>query len=187
MPDRLAAAAVRVVARDGFDVLSVRTVAREADVAPGTVQHHYPSRSRLLLAAFERTVVAVAARVGPIDPGEPTLPLLRRLLLEALPLDEQRHDECVVWIALTAAAVSHPELAEAHRRATLMLRGTLVAWLTEARRTGEVSTEVDPERSARLLAAVLDGLTLEGVAGTAPDQLVVVLDDMLERCLAPGP
>lgn len=186
MPQRLAEAAVRVVARDGFDVLSVRTVAREAGVAAGTVQHHYRTRSLLLLAAFEATVARVAERVGQPDPGQPVRPLLRRLLREVLPLDTQRHEECVVWVALTAAAVSHPELADVHARGAALLRSTLTQLVGEARRRGEVGAGRDPDQTALLLAAVVDGLTLQGVAGSAPAEMSEVLDRALDLALGPA-
>lgn len=187
MPQRLAEAAVRVVARDGFDVLSVRTVAREAGVAAGTVQHHYRTRALLLIAAFEATAVRIADRFELPVVGQPIRPVVHRLLREVLPLDAQRHEECVVWVALTAAAVSHPELAEVHRRSAAMLRHVLAELVTEAQRTGEVAAERDADATARLLAAVVDGLTLQGVAGSAPAEMGAVLDRAVDLTLGPEP
>jgi len=182
----LAEAAVRVVARDGFDVLSVRTVAREAGVAPGTVQHHYATRERLLLAAFELTVEVLESRVGSSTPEEsappePVRQHLRRLLREALPLDEQRRQECVVWVALTAAAAAHPELAQAHREASLLLRTTIQEIVRAAVERGELAASVDPVESAEVLAAVVDGLTLQGLS---PDTDVAALGAAFDHSLA---
>lgn len=77
----MADAAIRVVAEHGLDQLSVRTVAREAHVAPGTVQHHFPSRALLL----ERT--------GPNTSG---LTALRKGLRALLPVDRARREEAIV-------------------------------------------------------------------------------------------
>jgi AcrR family transcriptional regulator len=182
---RLAEAAVRVVARDGFDVLSVRTVAREAGVAPGTVQHHYASRERLLLAAFDFTIDLLKNRIGAPALDEPVRPHLRRLLREMLPLDEQRRQECVVWVALTAAAASHRELADAHREASVLLRTTIRESLVAAHERDELSSDLDPGATAEVLAAVVDGLTLQGLSpATDTDALGAAFDRALETLLA---
>jgi AcrR family transcriptional regulator len=188
-PRRLAEAAVRVVARDGFDVLSVRTVAREAGVAAGTVQHHYATRERLLLAAFDYTVEVLENRIGSSAPSgaaldEPIRPHLRRLLREMLPLDEQRRQECVVWVALTAAAAAHPELSDAHRKASLLLRTTIRGIVSAGVDRGDLPDGLDPAEAADTLAAVVDGLTLQGLsAATDTAALGVAFDSALDLLL----
>src|SRR4051794_26057886 len=87
---RVAAAAVSVVARDGFDELSVRAVAREAGLSGGAVQYHYATRERLLLAAFQHTVGSITDRIAATDLSGPLPVVLRRLCREALPLDGRR-------------------------------------------------------------------------------------------------
>ena len=59
----IAEAAIRVIAQQGFDVVSVRTVAQESGISPGTVQYHYKTRRDLLLAALERSVERQTQRV----------------------------------------------------------------------------------------------------------------------------
>ena len=164
-PERLAEAAVTVVARDGFDVLSVRTVAQEAGVAAGTVQYHFPTRARLLQAAFDHTVAAITARVENAEPrpGSPFADELGRFLRELLPLDERRRRECTVWIAFSAAAVVDPELRRRHRDAVAMIRTALAEVIAAGRAEGQVAPSVDPELAAGVLGAVVDGLTLQGL------------------------
>jgi len=166
--ERIAAAAVTVVARDGFDVLSVRTVAREAGVSGGTVQHHYATRNVLLLAAFAHTVGAISARLAATDLAGPVQQVVARLCEQALPLDDERRRECIVWIALSAAAPTHPDLARQHRSAVSALTSALASIVGGARAAGELPESCDPDSAAAVLVAVVDGLTLHGVCG--PDQ-----------------
>ncbi len=181
---RVAAAAVSVVARDGFDALSVRTVAREAALSGGAVQYHYATRSHLLLAAFELTVRSITDRLMGTDLQGPVATVLGRLCREALPLDAERHRECAVWVALSSAAAAHPELAAQQARALTTLRGWFAATITAAQATGELSDRVQPRRAARILAAVLDGLTLHGITGSqTPHELVTTLDDTIALVL----
>jgi AcrR family transcriptional regulator len=74
----IADAAIRVVARQGLDRLSVRNVARQAGVAPGTVQHHYRTRAQLLDAAQAIVWIAFAAAAA----ANPSLARRHRAVVE---------------------------------------------------------------------------------------------------------
>ena len=54
--DRLADAAISLIARDGLTALSVRRVAAEASLSGGTVQHHFPTKDELYREALAATV-----------------------------------------------------------------------------------------------------------------------------------
>ncbi len=186
-PMKIAEAAVDVVARGGFDRLSVRTVAQAAGVAAGTVQHHYSTRTQLLLAAFDHTIAAVSARITITEVDESLALQLGRLLRQILPLDDQRMRECLVWVTLCAAAPHHPELADSHARAVGLLRSSLIDLLHEARQSGRLDPTVDPAAAAGVLAAVVDGLTLQGLAGaTTRSHLTSVLDVAIALTLSAG-
>lgn len=182
---RVAAAAVAVVARDGFDVLSVRTVAREAGVSAGTVQHHYPTRTLLLLAAFAQTVRTITDRLTVADRSGTFPVVLGQLCREVLPLDPQRRREGIVWVTLSAAAANHPELAAEHRTAVRALLDALTEWIADVRMAGQVDPSVDPPSAAAMLVAVLDGLTLHGIVGSQPPStLTATLDRAISLVLA---
>ncbi len=184
-PGRLAEAAVTVVARDGFDVLSVRTVAREAGVAAGTVQYHFPTRAHLLQAAFDHTVGAITARVDGARPrpGAPFAEELGRFLRELLPLDERRRRECTVWIAFSAAAVVDPELRRRHRDAVGLIRTGLAEVIATGRDEGLVPPSVDPDLAAGVLGAVVDGLALEGLTAEGAGPSTTILEHAIAATL----
>lgn len=175
-----------VVARDGFDVLSVRTVAREAGLSGGAVQYHYATRAQLLLAAFAHTVQTITGRLASIDAEGPVAVVLGRLCREALPLDAQRHRECVVWAALSAAAASHPELAAEHAKALRALTEVFVSAISAAGAVGELDSAVDPPVAAAVLVAVLDGLTLHGVSGSRGAEALTATLDAAIGLVLPG-
>ena len=67
----IAAALIRVVAEQGLDAVSIRTVAREAGVSIGSVQYHFATKDDLLLGAYERAIDNVVARAALFpDPEE---------------------------------------------------------------------------------------------------------------------
>jgi AcrR family transcriptional regulator len=108
--DDLTDALLRVVVDRGLDAVSIRTVAREAGVSIGAVQHHFPAKDDLLLAASARAIDQVVARAADL-PTEPAA-YVRALLRELLPLDAQREAELRVALVFTARSVHSPRLRE---------------------------------------------------------------------------
>ena len=89
--DRILAAATRVFARHGFFGAQVADVAREADIAAGTVYLYFRSKDDLLASIFDRTMAAAiaegrAALAGIHDPEE-RLRRIARLHLARLGAD----------------------------------------------------------------------------------------------------
>ena len=157
---RIADAAVAVIAARGYEGLSVRSVAARAGLTGGAVQHHFPTRAALLEAAFKATAQGLAARVGAAAAGRGAKELLLELGEEALPLDERRRAEGIVWLVLSAASATDPGLAVLHRAAVRAVIDALTTVLAD-----EPRLRSSPSSTARTFAAVLDGLTLQGVSG----------------------
>lgn len=59
-PEPLLDAALRVIEREGIDALTVRAVAHEAKVSPGTVSYHFDSTDELLERALEHGAGQIA-------------------------------------------------------------------------------------------------------------------------------
>ena len=78
-------ATIAIIAEEGFDRVSVRSVAARLGVAPGTVQYRSPSRRTLLTDALVRSVQRQAGRVvsHEVDSAQPET--LVRALAELLP------------------------------------------------------------------------------------------------------
>lgn len=79
-------ATIAIIAEQGFDRVSVRSVAARLGVAPGTVQYRSPSRRALLTEALVRSVQRQAERVAShqVDPSVPES--LVGVLAELLPI-----------------------------------------------------------------------------------------------------
>lgn len=160
---RIADAAIRVIAKDGFDTVSVRSVAARAGLAPGTVQHHFASRDDLLSGALARISERQFVRIRALPPASVAADRLRLALREILPLDEARREEAIVWLAFSAAAPTRPTLTDVHRVGVELMRGMIRARLREDSGLGLLRPGVTIEREVILLAAVVDGLLLHGV------------------------
>ncbi len=166
--DRLADAAISIIARDGFDALSVRRVAREAAVTGGTVQHHYPSKVDLTVAALDRTVSRQAHRISSLPLSDSPVTQLTSELCAMLPADPASTEEAVVWIAMSAAVPGHPFVAERRREAAEQARRWIASRIRRSQEAGIVDAAIDPEVVGPMIEAALDGVMLQAVAEDDP-------------------
>ena len=155
----LAEAVWRVISRDGVAEVSIRSVAAESGWSSGALRHYFATRAELLAFACERVIEQVterlAARPVPADPRA----AVRGILLQTMPVDELRYTESSIAFSFLALGLGDPELARVQRlHFTRMyeLCLTLVPHLWP---------DADPGPAARRLHALVDGLTVQVLAG----------------------
>jgi TetR/AcrR family transcriptional repressor of bet genes len=94
--DEIALVACRVVAERGFEQASMVRIAREAGYTTGMLAHYFESKQDIIIAALRLILRRIDERLSrPLQQG--TRPDLLELLIEALPVDEQRRTECAFW------------------------------------------------------------------------------------------
>ncbi len=176
----VAAAAARVIARDGIDGASMRAVASEGGWTTGMLAHYFSNKRELLAFTLEssldrrRSDVASAAGSG--------AEAIRSTLLEALPITEDNRLHWVVALTFAAQAASDPDLAEmqrlAHRSWRASLRG-LILQLPD-RTAEDVAATCEAER----MIALVDGIALQALVdpgGWPAEKQIGALDAGLAR------
>jgi TetR/AcrR family transcriptional repressor of bet genes len=160
--EALAAAVWRLASRDGLDAVTIRGVSAEAGWSTGALHHYFSDKEELLLFAFQTVADRVGRRVATAreEAGEP-LELARALLAIGLPLDDERRDETRVWFAFLGLALTRPPLARAQRLAYDAWRRLVADALRDARERGDIEEDVDVEREAAALVALVDGLAVQ--------------------------
>ncbi|GAA1324834.1 TetR/AcrR family transcriptional regulator [Leucobacter albus] len=174
-------AAWRVISREGMTALTVRSVAKEAGLAPSSLRYSFPTQStvreRAISAVLERLQERVTALPRDGAWGESAL-------LELIPVDDEKHTEAVVWLALEMAAVADVELQPVRARANAYIRAVchdVAAWLGS-----------DSDDFVDQLHAFVDGLTLHVVVrdectpAWARRALSIYLNEARQRLEAPG-
>ena len=113
----LIAAAVTILGTPHSPAMPLREVAQAAGVTTGAIQHHFGNRHGLLVAAVDHQVGRLAERLEAASVAHPAggTPRLRALLLELLPLDDERTRETRVVTAFERGATDDPTLAEEFR------------------------------------------------------------------------
>ncbi|GAB3604936.1 TetR/AcrR family transcriptional regulator [Conyzicola nivalis] len=179
-------AAWRVMVRDGLTALSVRNVAAEANLPPSSLRYTFPTQASVRDSAVALLVERMAERVarhgesGADDTAEADASTARAILLELLPLDDERRVEMEVSLALGAMAATDRALWQAHQRTHLAVREACVRALALL---GADPRDVDGTH------ALIDGLALHLVrqAPTTGDAWALrALDAHLHRLRTPA-
>ena len=179
---RIADAAIRVIANQGFDVVSVRTVAQESDLSAGTIQYHYKTRQDLLIAALVRSSQRQAERSAPTGEHKTYRAGLRASLRQLLPIDATCREDVAVWVSYGAAASTRDWLAELYVMTLGEFHRTLEQVLTQAQEQGRLREGLTPTMAASLVTALVNGLALDHLNAPRPDP--PAMEEALDRGLA---
>ncbi|TDC21196.1 TetR family transcriptional regulator [Kribbella albertanoniae] len=172
--EAIADAAIRLVAGRGLRGLTHRAVDSEAGLPPGSTSYYLRTRSALLTACVERML---ARDVETVAPARSELPPGELVVVMVLGLAAERSDDLIARYELSLEASRQPELRTAIDTGGRQLRamlGQLLAALGVP----------DPERAAWPLAAMLDGLLYDRVAGVGSTLSEADFEDGVRRAVA---
>ena len=156
--DRLIDAVFDVVARDGIDGASVKVIAAAADVTPGLLHYHFPTRDALLEAALRRE--ADAYRAQSRKRRESTSPdkQIDAYFKSTRTLIGSRGTFFKARLAFAAKALSSPALARVLRE--LNQAAVEESALTFAASRGSAKPTAREREIAAMMKASFDGLML---------------------------
>jgi AcrR family transcriptional regulator len=178
----LADAACRVIARNGLAATTLADVAQESGWSIGSIRYYFPNKDELVASALWRVGERVDDRIRRRTGDGMAMNDLRAAAAELLPLDAERREDALVYLAFQAQAAVVPELADASEGAAQRLQEPLAARIAHLVQAGELPPEVAAEQAAARLRVLLDGLRVQLV--TTPRQATAgwaleVLDDHL--------
>lgn len=182
----IAEAVLRLAAERELEAVSLRDVAAEAGVSMGMVQHYFTSKDRMLVFACQYLVKRARQRIQEqiaASPGPYTARyILRTVLLEILPLDEERRVGARVWIAFLARAVVEPELESIMLQTWINSHESITEQVRHCQDSGEIPAELDPQKEAASLLSVVDGLSSHVLIGHySGEEALAIVDHHLDR------
>lgn len=180
--ERVLDALSSITAERGLDEVTIREVAATAGVSIGTVQYYCRSKDEMLRVAFEHISERLLGRIAAIPTRGSVRSVLRRALLEFLPLDERRRTEARVYLAFAARAAVSPELARVQQNLLGELRRRCRDAFALAKERGEAPADLDPRRAGTAVTALIDGLLLHlltDTTGISRRRALDALDDVL--------
>ena len=174
----IADATIRIIASRGLDAVSVREVAKESGFAAGSVQYHAPNKDTLLAHAFIRSIQRQAQRVAAVSEKEDKLETWVARLAELLPIGGVRSEDAAIWVTYGSASATRDWIAKLYTEVLEDFQSSVVRALN-SKESGGGGEEA--KRKARLVTALINGLTLDNlrVPETEADRIVADLREGL--------
>lgn len=179
---RLADAALRIIHNSGLEQATVRNIAKESGLSVGSMRHYFSTQAELFAFCMNLFLARIEQRVEGFQPEGDLLQDMKRLLLQLIPLDEERIMESEVWFSFNAKVLIYPELSKLNDRMqeeVYKVSRFVVTTLVEQK---AAKPELDIDLEAEKLYALIDGLAMHQLMqpGRLSDER---LEQMLEQHL----
>jgi AcrR family transcriptional regulator len=158
--------ATEVLSRNGFQGTSLRAIGRELNVEPAHILYYFDSREDLIQNVISRwDDTALDALVDASRPGQ-VLDAFAGVIRRNLEIPGLVH----LYLVFAAEAVDAGHPAHEFFRLRFERVHTLLSSAVRAEQAaGAIPDTVDPDRTARLLIAVADGVQLQSLMHPAID------------------
>lgn len=161
--EQVAEATWRVIAKVGLEGATIRMIAGEAGYSTGALQHYFANKDGLIQFAmnltWQRTDERIAAAAGASD----ALEALSMVASAVLPLEEERRQDVLVWLAFVARAVNDESMSASHRDYYVRVRERWRKLLKAGILDGSVRADIDVETEVNVLTGLIDGLALQAM------------------------
>ncbi|SEM22824.1 transcriptional regulator, TetR family [Bradyrhizobium sp. OK095] len=177
-------AALRCFTRDGFRGASTTDICTEAGISPGHLYHYFESKEAIIETMIDMGLARAAGRFEQIlaapDVIEALLADIEETSLRFRPAQALNLDGL-------AEAARNPEFAKMIARHTDAVRRMWGDFLRQAQSQGRVDPGLDPDATANILIALIDGSRAMPIRNPKLDikQSVAHLKKMLVRFLSP--
>ncbi|WLQ35087.1 TetR/AcrR family transcriptional regulator [Streptomyces castrisilvae] len=171
---RLIAEAVCHLADErGLEGVTLRDVAARAQVSMGAVQRCFRTKEEMLVFALGHISGRITDRVQARllrSPAQSAGTALGHAATEISLLREEHRAEARVWLAFVAQATVSKVLARKLRANYAVLEEAFTRLISEAGEDAAPAVPLDPQREARALLALADGLTAHVLIGHLTSQ-----------------
>jgi AcrR family transcriptional regulator len=170
--EELLEAVWRVIIRDGLDQATIRTFAKETGWSAGVLAHYFADKDDVVRSALKLAHERITTRWETKLAGKSGAVALRELVLDNLPLDDEREQETRLlvnyWTRRTRPGDDQPAREENWRRGPRLV-DRLAVHIAEGQDAGELRTDAAPEDVADRLLAFIDGISLHALLD--PDRM----------------
>lgn len=186
----IAEAVLRLVTTRGIEAASLRTVAAEAGVSMGAVQHYFTTKAEMLLFALEYGNGVLAIQVQElIAECQPTTlrDTLRMICTLLLPRTADSRAGARLWAALIARGCVDEPTGKLAADAYANLTNFMARSVAEAAKRQETPGGLDVMQAAREMVSVIDGVRWPLLFGVYTEaEAVQLLDARLDQIFAAG-
>jgi AcrR family transcriptional regulator len=156
--EKFVIAAMRLIARQGLEGVTMRAVAKEAGLSYGSLFHYFDSKDELLMHAVRYSTSAQTQRLNEYSSQHTGLKALEHLLCDDAIMNESSRDSWMVWMTFLYKAAVQKPFAEMNAELIEGWLARIARLLEEARDSGEVSATLDIEKEAMAAWAFSAGI-----------------------------
>ena len=153
----------RVIARDGLEHATIRNIAKETGWSSGVLAHYFTDKDEILVSALRLAYERIAARWAIKLEGLSGIAALHELVLDNLPLDDERELETKFLMNYWSRAIRDGDGVPRPERRGPQLIDLLSDLVREAQEAGEVRADEAPEDVAERLLGLIDGFSLHAL------------------------
>jgi AcrR family transcriptional regulator len=183
---QIAEAVWRMAARGGLEDVTLRQVAAEAGVSARLLQYYFGTRDELLLGALkilnDDAEQQARERLAMLGDAPGMHAIVRGVLLELLPLDEERRNRHLVYAAYFVRFLTDPALAKVAHEAPRALENLVAGLLVQGQAFGQVPLNINTEAEAAFLVAGAEGMQSSVLLKQrSAEDAVAMIDHQLAR------
>ncbi|MFN2744148.1 TetR/AcrR family transcriptional regulator [Bacillus sp. z60-18] len=157
--EKIAEAVWNVIHSEGLEQCTVRKIAKEAGLSAGSLRHYFPNQSELLIYSMKLVTNRVKVRIENMRFTGTPVECVKQLLLQLLPIDEERKLEMEAWLSFTVKSLSDPALRPLTKEMNEEIYSACRLAVDTINRSGEMSG-IDVSWETERLYALVDGLAL---------------------------
>ncbi|CUU49746.1 TetR/AcrR family transcriptional regulator [Clostridium beijerinckii] len=182
----IAGAAWKVIQNNGIENATVRKIAQESGLSPGALRHYFNSQDQLLEFAMKLVVEHVEQRFLNINvqTDSITLACAKEILLNLIPIDEERMLEMEVWLSLSIKALNESSLKKISDDTYDLIFKAIFNVLRQLNEAHLLKPNLDLELEAQRLHILIDGLSLQRIISPHKitiEQVNIILEEYISE------
>lgn len=154
--DAILAAASDCFVERGFDATSMKEISVAAGMSPGTLYHYFGSKAEIVVGIIESERRDTARLLAGVSEADDVLAALFEAFKAIAGLVTERH--LILHAEVAAEVLRRPELKQAAIDADRQAVEQLAAAIRKGQRANRLDRRLDPELSAEMILALVDGL-----------------------------
>ncbi|GAB2672549.1 TetR/AcrR family transcriptional regulator [Paenibacillus thermoaerophilus] len=177
-----------MIRRGGLEQASVRNIAQEAGLSVGSMRHYFASQAELFAYCMNLFVDRIHARFQTMKFDGSVLTVLKMLILQFLPVDEDRRLEMEVWLSFSAKAVHDPELKKLSDKMYDDMHGVSRFVIDTLVKEGLAKPDLQADIEQEKLYALIDGLAVHHLLrpdALPAERLEAIIDEHLRSLCVP--
>jgi AcrR family transcriptional regulator len=179
-------AALSCFRRRGFHQTSMQEICHAAQMSAGAIYRYFPSKTDIIAAIAAEDGKKASECFVAVETGDELIEALVHAA-EAFVSKIVHRGDAPLMGDILSEALRDPDVAASMRAAFAPLHARLTKLIAEAQRRGEFDKTIEPERAARWVFGVWDGMCMRAVMHRRKDSAEIGRDirALLERMLRP--